>query len=135
MAAVPGMYTPLKWWAIDDDRLIFECLNWCDNPEPGGAPIGFPSMQSLQYAGNGQFKAEEDWWVLREAQRAAKDYADACARFDPDHPSKMTRDDWGQWVDWARPDPTHPTNPSWLGRPDVVPVLRPAHLNVGIRNP
>ncbi len=62
-------------------------------------------------------------------------YARACSRYDEDHASRLTRNDWGPWVDWTRPNPGHVTKPSWHGRADVVPVLRPADLTVGIRNP
>lgn len=135
MAAVPQIYTPLKWYAIDGGRCVYEVENWADNPEPGGAPIGFPSVQVVQYAGEGKWRSEEDWWVLPEARRAAEQYAAATAAHDPDFASKLTRDDWGSWVDWARPPAGEHAAPSWLGRDDVKPVLRPRDLTVGIRNP
>lgn len=135
MAACPQIYTPLEWYIIDGNRCVYRCYNWSDSPEPGGAPIGFPSLQNIVYAGNGKWRSEEDWWVLREARYAAEKYAAAAAAHDPDFASKLTRDDWGPWVDWARPPAGAHANPSWLGREDVLPVLRPRQLTVGIRNP
>jgi hypothetical protein len=46
----------------------------------------------------------------------------------------MTRQDWGPWVDWARPAPGAHPEPSWVGRTDVVPVRSLADLTVGVRN-
>src|SRR2546430_11500883 len=48
----------------------------------------FPGMTVLQYAGNGRFSLEEDFWSLPEGTRTMRQYADACLRFDPDHPKK-----------------------------------------------
>ena len=31
-----------------------------------------------------------------------KQYADACKQFDPDHPQKRTRLNWGNGPDWTR---------------------------------
>lgn len=134
MAAVPHIYTPLKWYVIDGDRVVYEVENWADNPRPGGDPIGFPSVQVIQYAGHGKWRSEEDWWVLPEARQAAEQYATAAREHDPDHASRMTRDNWGSWVDWARPPEGTHAKPSWLGRDDVRPVLRPKDLLVGVRN-
>jgi hypothetical protein len=133
LAAVPQMYAPLKWYVIDGDRVVYEIENRCDNPEPGGDPIGFPSVQVITYAGDGKWASEEDWWVLPEARKAAEAYAAAAKAHDPDHASRMTRENWGEWVDWARPPAGTEVKPSWLGRDDVRPVLRPRDLTVGVR--
>ena len=37
-----------------------------DNPEPGAPPIDFPGITVLQYAGDGMFSLEEDFWSLPE---------------------------------------------------------------------
>jgi hypothetical protein len=46
----------------------------------------------------------------------------------------MTRLDWGDWVDWARPDPRHDTSPSWSGRDDVPRVTNIRDMEFGDRN-
>ena len=40
-----------------------------DNPEPGAPPIDFPGMTVLEYAGDGKFSLEEDFWSLPEGIR------------------------------------------------------------------
>jgi hypothetical protein len=62
-------------------------------------------------------------------------YAEVCTKVDPDFPSKMTRKDWGPWVDWARPEPGHVAKPSWLGRDDITPIRNVREMDFGIRNP
>jgi hypothetical protein len=46
----------------------------------------------------------------------------------------MTRLDWGDWVDWARPDGARAATPSWAGRDDVPPVTNIRDLHFGDRN-
>ena len=55
-----------------------------DNPEPGAPPIDFPGMTVLQYAGDGKFSLEEDFWSLPEGTETLKRYSAACKQFDPD---------------------------------------------------
>jgi hypothetical protein len=57
----------------------------------GGPPIDFEGVMILQYAGNGRFCREDDWWDMTGRMRAAEDYARLCAEHDPDHPQKRTR--------------------------------------------
>jgi hypothetical protein len=134
MAAVPHIFSVLKWYIIDDGRVVYEVMNRADHPEVGGDPFEFASIGIVDYAGDGRWSREEDWWYLPEARRFAKGYADACARFDPEHSQKMTRRTWGPWVDWARPDSDEHPVPSWVGRTGLRPALRPEHLSVGIRS-
>ena len=44
---------------------------------PGAPPIDFPGMTVLQYAGDGKFSLEEDFWSLPEGTDTAKRYAAA----------------------------------------------------------
>ena len=70
---------------------------------PGGADtIDFPGVTILEYAGNGQWGVEEDFWSLPEAEAAGKVYTAACAQHDPEHPKKRTRFDWGHGPAWTR---------------------------------
>jgi hypothetical protein len=135
MSFAPGVYTPMIWYTIDDDRVVWKGVNRADNPDPAGEPFGFESLQLLTYAGDGRFSAEEDWWIAFEMQKFGKDYGAACARVDPDFPNRMTRNDWGPWVDWARPEPGHVAHPSWLGRGDIKPVRSVREMDFGVRNP
>jgi hypothetical protein len=134
MSFAPGVYTPMVWYNIDGSRVVWKGVNRADNPQPGGPILEFESMQILTYAGDGKWSREEDWWIWYEMMRFARDYASACAEHDPDRPDKLTRDDWGQWVGWARPPAGHQAKPSWVGR-DVTPVRSIKEMTFGERNP
>lgn len=97
------IYTAYEWHQIGDaGRVVVYMQNRRDNPEPGAAPIDFPGITVLQYAGGGRFSLEEDFWPLPEGIEAMKRYARACDQFDPDHKLKRTRDHWGDGPEWTR---------------------------------
>lgn len=103
MEAYPEIYTAYEWhMAAPDGRVVVYMQNRRDNPEPGGAPIDFPGITILQYAGDGKFSSEEDFWSVKAGIDTSKGYAEACARFDPAHPSKRTRQAWGAGPAWTR---------------------------------
>jgi hypothetical protein len=87
---------------IDGDRVVVYMQNRRDNPKPGGAPIDFPGITVLDYAGNGMFSREEDFWSLPEGVRTMKEYAALCKEYDPDAPLKRTRRNWGNGPDWTQ---------------------------------
>ena len=95
-------------------RVVVYMQNRRDNPEPGAPPIDFPGITVLQYAGDGRFSLEEDFWAVNDGMRTAKEYAEASARFDPEHPKRRTRRDWGTGPTWAR------------GAPVVTPERKPS---------
>jgi hypothetical protein len=91
-----AIYTAYEWHQIGDDgRVVVYMQNRRDNPEAGQPPIDFPGITVLQYAGDGKFSMEEDFWSLPEGIDTAKRYAAACKEFDPEHPVKRTRLSWG----------------------------------------
>ncbi|MCU1346167.1 MAG: hypothetical protein JWL70_2433 [Acidimicrobiia bacterium] len=135
LASAPQVYTVLDWYVIDGGRAIYRAINRADNPQPGGPPIDFPSMQIVTYGGNGKWSAEEDWWIMAESKAWGQAYAAAAAAHDPEHASKMTRLDWGTSVDWARPAAGSHPEPSWLGRTDVTVVRSLRDMPVGVRSP
>ena len=138
MGYAAHVYTPLIWYSIDGvdgDRVVWKGLNRADNPDPDGEPFGFESMQILHYAGDGKWKSEEDWWIAYESKKFAIEYQAACDRAgDPDFRKKMSRKDWGTWVDWAHPADDHVVSPSWLGK-DIAPIDTLSDISFGVRNP
>jgi hypothetical protein len=122
---MPGRhcYTVLDWYNIDGDRIVWKGLNRADHPDPTQPPFEFPSLQIIQYAGEGRWRSEEDWWLVAEMTAFAKGYRAACQAVDPDFPERLSRRDWGD-VDWARPPQGHRAAPSWLGREEEIPVVR-----------
>jgi hypothetical protein len=133
MSFAPHVYSPLVWYSIDGARVVYEVRNRADNPDPAGAPIEFPSLQVIEYAGDGRWSSESDWWTVKEMKRFNERYQAACREHDPDHAQKMTRLDWGEWVEWARPAPGHVAAPSWLGRDDIPVVTSVRDMTFGER--
>jgi ketosteroid isomerase-like protein len=116
-------YTALEWYTIEGDRVVWKGLNRADHPDPAQPPFEFPSLQILEYAGDGKWRSEEDWWIPSEMVAFAKSYAAACREIDPDFPMRLSRRHWGD-IEWARPPEGHTPTPSWLGREHEVPVVR-----------
>jgi hypothetical protein len=97
------IYTAYEWHQVGDDgRVVVYMQNRRDNPEPGGAPIDFPGITILQYAGDGKFSLEEDFWSLPEGIDTAKRYAAACKQHAPDLRAERTRDNWGNGPEWTQ---------------------------------
>ena len=97
------IYTAYEWHTIDVDRgrLIFYMQNRRDDPS-GQGTHDFPGVSLLEYAGNGKWKREEDFWAWKQREVAMKAYEDACRRIDPDHPKKKTRWHWGNGPAWTQ---------------------------------
>ena len=134
MSFASHVYSVLDWYNIDSAQIVYKVLNRADNPEPGGAPLQFPSLQIIQYAGDGKWASEEDWWIMKEMKKFNELYTAQSQQFDPDHKQKMSRLDWGSEHDWARPaSAAHGPSPSWAGRDDVPKVASIRDMNFGKR--
>ena len=77
------IYTAYEWHMIDGDRVVVYMQNRRDNPEPGAPPIDFPGVTVLEYAGDGMFSLEEDFWSLTEGTRTLKQYQAAVREVRP----------------------------------------------------
>ena len=104
------IYTAYEWHMIGDDgRVVVYMQNRRDNPEPGTPPIDFPGLTVLQYAGNGMFSLEEDFWSLPEGTRDVQAVRRPRARqFDPRLPEEADPAELGQrpGLDAGRRRPT-----------------------------
>jgi hypothetical protein len=109
-------------------------LNRADNPQPGGQPIDFPSYQFIEYAGDGKWRSEEDVWIPAEMKQFAKRYAAAADAHPQTLKQKLRREDWGPWVDWARPEPEHHAAPSWLDKAGFTPFSGIQDIDFGVRS-
>jgi len=97
------LYTAYEWHVTDPSgRVVVYMQNRRDHPDPSAPPIDFPGITVLQYAGDGKFSEEEDFWAVNQGMATAKEYADACAAHDPDHPQRRTRLHWGSGPAWTR---------------------------------
>jgi ketosteroid isomerase-like protein len=66
MGFAPHVYSPLEWYNLDGNRIVYKVWNRADNPDAGGPPAEFPSLQIVEYAGDGRWSSEEDWWLVKE---------------------------------------------------------------------
>ena len=113
MGFAPHVYSPLEWYNLDGNRIVYKVWNRADNPDPAGAPAQFPSLQIIQYAGGGKWSSEEDWWLVKEMKQFNIDYESMCqAAGNSDFKNEMSRRDWGP-IGWARPPDGALPEPSW----------------------
>lgn len=107
------LYTAYEWHSVDPElgKVIVYMQNRRDHPS-GQGTIDFPGVTILDYAGDGRFSQEEDYWALPLAREAAKLYVSACEEFDPDHAAKRTRHHWGNGPDWTRGAPSYAERPT-----------------------
>jgi len=108
MAQYGEIYTAYEWHSVDAEagRVMVYMQNRRDHPSGSGA-IDFPGITILDYAGDGRWRREEDFWAVPTATRAAEEYEAARKQFDRDHRRKMTRRNWGAGPEWTRGAPTH----------------------------
>lgn len=108
MEKYPQLYTAYEWHLIDENngRVVVFMQNRRDHPG-GEGTIDFPGITILEYAGNGRWSLEEDYWAVRLARETFRQYTEACERYDPDHPRKRTRLNWGKGPDWAQGAPSY----------------------------
>ncbi len=93
MAPFPNMTFPQDWWVIDEENgaVVFQCQNLLAHPsDPEQPGFGFPTWTRLVYAGNGQWKSEEDIYnPARDAPGVIKAWREAGGRFESPELSKM----------------------------------------------
>lgn len=108
----PELYTVYEWHLVDGARVVVHMQNRRDNPEPGAPPIDFPGVTIYEYGGGGRWRAETDYWSMHEAAATRRTYAEAVARFDPDHPGRRSRLHWPDGPEWARPSAASGSSPA-----------------------
>jgi ketosteroid isomerase-like protein len=125
MGFAPHVYSPLEWFNIDGDQIVYKVWNRADNPDPEGPPAQFPSLQIIRYAGDGKWASEEDWWLVKEMKQFNTEYEAMCqAAGKPDFKHEMSRRDWGP-IEWARPPEGAKARPSWQsGETKLVASVR-----------
>lgn len=103
MAEYGELYTGYEWHSVDANlgKVMVYMQNRRDHPS-GEGTIDFPGITILDYAGDGLWSQEEDYWALPAARRAQKEYDEAREKFDPQHAEKRTRYNWGNGPDWTR---------------------------------
>ena len=96
------IYGVYEWHTVDPSgRVVFYMQNRRDHPSGEGV-IDFPGITILQYAGDGLFSMEEDYWDEKGGIRAYQEYEKARKEHDPDHRNKRTRLVWGDGPEWTK---------------------------------
>jgi ketosteroid isomerase-like protein len=62
MAQFSAMSFDLDWWVFGEDRVVFNIWNLLPDPSGGGAHYGFTNATVIDYAGNGRWSFEEDYY-------------------------------------------------------------------------
>jgi hypothetical protein len=102
-----SIYTVYEWHMVGEDgRVVVSMQNRRDLPDPGDPPIDFRGITVLQYAGDGRFGLEEDFWSLPEGIETMKRWS-AATRDHPEFVAQRTRRDWGNGPAWTIGAPTY----------------------------
>jgi hypothetical protein len=74
------VHAVIDWYMIRGNRVVVNMQNRYYNPDPAGAPFDFPGITILEYAGDGLFGYEEDYWCVRTAKQCHAAFNEAVAR-------------------------------------------------------
>jgi hypothetical protein len=74
------VHAVIDWYMIRGRRVVVNMQNRYYNPDPAGAPFDFPGITILEYAGEGRFGYEEDYWCVRTAKACHKQFHEAVER-------------------------------------------------------
>lgn len=74
------VHAVIDWYMIRGRRVVVNMQNRYYNPDPAGAHFDFPGISILEYAGDGLFGYEEDYWCVRTAKKCHADFNAAVER-------------------------------------------------------
>jgi hypothetical protein len=80
MAARADVHGVLNWYLLKGDRVVFDMTNRIYHPDPTQPPLDFAGLTVLQYAGDGLFGYEEDYWDAKGSERAYGEFLRAVER-------------------------------------------------------
>lgn len=71
----------LNWYMVKGDRVVLDMNNRYYHPVPGEPPIDFAGLTVLEYAGDGLFGYEEDYWDTTGSKAAYERWSTAVAEY------------------------------------------------------
>lgn len=83
MAARADVHGVLNWYMVSGDRVVFDMTNRIYHPDPARPPLDFGGITSLQYAGDGLFGYEEDYWDKPGSEVAYSEFVKALDQHGP----------------------------------------------------
>lgn len=105
MKDYPAMTLAIDWVIIDGNRISFYIWNNLPDPKREGVRYGFSNTTFLEYAGDGMFKWEADFYNPHDAEKVFRSWLDAGGRRNtPPDPTLGGIDGWN-------PEPRTPAHP------------------------
>lgn len=104
MAPFPNMTFSVDWHVIDGDRVAFYIWNHLPDPAGGGAFHSFPNVSLIDYAGDGKWSREEDFYNPADAVRVVGDW------FRAGGTKELPADDTIEAIPDYTPDPRGPVH-------------------------
>jgi predicted SnoaL-like aldol condensation-catalyzing enzyme len=105
MKDYPEMTLWIEWSVIDGNHIGFYIWNNLPDPTGTGQRFGFPNTTLLEYAGDGKFSFEGDYYNPVDAERVFRSWLEAGGkRTTPQDPSLRGIDNWNP----QPPSPAHP---------------------------
>ncbi|MCW2601337.1 MAG: SnoaL-like domain protein [Frankiales bacterium] len=80
MAVRGDVHAVLNWYQVKGDRVVLNMTNRYYHPDPAGDPLDFGGISVLEYAGDGLFGYEEDYWDTTGAKLAYEQFTEAVDR-------------------------------------------------------
>ena len=77
MAEYSAMTVWMEWWAIDGNRVARYIWNNLPDPTGTGKRFGFPNTTFLEYAGDGKFSFEGDYYNPADGERVFREWLSA----------------------------------------------------------
>ncbi len=97
MRDYPTMTLWVDWVLIDGNHVSFSIWNNLPDPTGTGRRFGFPNTTFLEYAGDGRFRWEADFYNPADAERVFKDWIAAGGRrHTPPDPTLRGMDGWSR---------------------------------------
>ena len=79
MAVRADVHGVLNWYMVKGDRVVLDMTNRYYHPDPSQPPIDFAGLTVLEYAGDGLFGYEEDYWDANGSKTAYEQFTNAVA--------------------------------------------------------
>ena len=80
MAARADVHAVLDWYLVKGRRVVLSMQNRFYHPDPAQPPIDFPGLTVLEYAGDGLFGYQEDYWDVPLSKTAYAAFTEAVQR-------------------------------------------------------
>jgi predicted SnoaL-like aldol condensation-catalyzing enzyme len=77
MAQLPALTFDIDWWVIDGNRVAFNIWNLLPDPTGGGRTFAFSNATVIEYAGDGLWSFEEDYYNPANANQVVGEWLKA----------------------------------------------------------